>query len=104
MTPGTGGPCSAHCRGGAEMRSMLVALACTLALAAPGARAAQDADRYRHLLEVQQAEPAPALKEGAGVTAEDITIDSKLLGKVMRARVLLPAGYRTSHRYYPAAY
>ena len=87
------------------MQSTIVRLALALVLwTSLPAHAAQDEERWQRLLKIQQAAPAPPLREADGVTAEDIEIPSALLGKTMRARVLLPAGYRKGHRYYPAAY
>ena len=61
---------------------------------------------YERLLGLAQRPPAPALETAgpAGVTARDMTFESKTLGRKMRYRALLPASYGRSHRHYPVLY
>ncbi len=56
------------------------------------------------VLKAQSAPPAPALRDGAGVTADDVEMKSDVLGRTMKYRVLLPAGYARSHQHYPVLY
>src|SRR5688572_33129456 len=57
------------------------------------------------VLKAQAAPPAPAVRDGGGVTAEDVEMTSAALGgRTMHYRVLLPRGYGRSHRHYPVLY
>jgi len=80
---------------------VMALLACS---GSPPAAAQMSPEDYQHRLAIQRQEPAPPLTSGPGVTAQDVRITSKILGREMRYRALLPAGYASSERYYPVLY
>lgn len=85
--------------------SILVLGALVVQSATPPAETPQQ--RYDRLLAMQRREPPPPLGQGSGVTgvtAQDVLFQSAALDRKMRYRVLLPAGYSSSHRYYPILY
>ncbi|MBI3449366.1 MAG: hypothetical protein HY049_10680 [Acidobacteria bacterium] len=59
---------------------------------------------YQRLAGQQRLPSAPVRSEGSGVTAQDVVFQSRTLDREMRYRVLLPASYGSSHRYYPVLY
>lgn len=87
---------------GSTLTLVLLLGALAVQPATPAAETPQQ--RYDRLLEIQHRDPAPPLSAGAGVTAQDVVFQSATLDRRMRYRVLLPAGYSTSHRYYPVLY
>jgi len=88
---------------------MMVLAILAVAVAAPGPARAQERQEtpeqfYNRLVEQQRLPSAPTLDAGTGVTARDIVFQSPTLEREMRYRVLLPASYGRSHRYYPVLY
>ena len=82
---------------------------CLLVLCAWSALAQTSEEERRkqwleRVLKAQNAAPAPPVRSGDGVTAEDVELASTVLGRTMNYRVLLPAGYERSHRHYPVLY
>jgi S-formylglutathione hydrolase FrmB len=65
---------------------------------------AEDRAEFERLLAIQNAPPSPTISTGDGVTAHDMTFQSKSLEREMRYRILLPAGYAKSHQHYPVLY
>ena len=88
------------------MRQLAWFLVVTCALSA----FAQQSDEERRkqwldrVLKAQSAAPAPPVRDGGGVTAEDVEMQSDVLGRTMHYRVLLPSGYAREHRHYPVLY
>jgi S-formylglutathione hydrolase FrmB len=90
---------------------MIIRRAVALALLLSAFSAAgqlSEEDRRKQWLErvmkAQAAPPAAPVKTSDGVTAEDVEMTSTVLGRTMRYRVLLPAGYGRAHRHYPVLY
>ena len=88
------------------MRRIVWLLLVTCALSASGQQSEEERRKQwlERVLKAQSASPAPPVREGDGVTAEDVEMQSAVLGRTMRYRVLLPSGYARGHRHYPVLY
>lgn len=83
---------------------LLLLVTCALPTLAQQTEEDRQKQWLERVLKAQAAAPAPPLKSGDGVTAEDVEMQSAVLGRTMRYRVLLPGGYASSHRHYPVLY
>lgn len=85
-----------------------LALAFVILLSTPAFAQQSEEERRKQWLDrvmkAQAAPPAAPVTSANGVTAEDVEMPSAVLGRTMRYRVLLPAGYGGSHRHYPVLY
>jgi len=88
--------------------ALSIAVPCRIraAEAPPVARQDPAQQEFDRLTTLSRRPPAPPLQAAGplGVTARDLSFESKILGRTMRYRVLLPASYGQSHRYYPVLY
>ncbi|HYC90552.1 MAG TPA: alpha/beta hydrolase-fold protein [Thermoanaerobaculia bacterium] len=82
----------------------ILLLACTFSALAQQPEEERRKQWLERVMKAQTAAPAPPVRDGSGVTAEDVEMQSSTLGRVMHYRVLLPAGYTQSHRHYPVLY
>ena len=88
------------------MRRIAMVLLVTCAFSAFAQQSEEDRRKQwlERVLKAQSAAPAPPVRDTGGVTAEDVEFKSDALGRTMKYRVLLPAGYARSHRHYPVLY
>lgn len=84
--------------------SLLALFALASAAGAQAAPQRTPEEEYGRLQGIQAKVSAPTLEKGEGVTAQDVVFRSATLDREMRCRVLLPASYGRSHRYYPVLY